>query len=130
MKLPKFPSDASGIRTRDHSIVSLTTEAPRPRLRVIIIISVCRQSRGSSDMSDAPITVQEYIEVKRALAESQCQVKVLIQTNQDLKQEITLLHNMVGPIISFTNCSHTYLFILFCNYFISSIFFLRICLHL
>lgn len=46
-------------------------------------------------MSDAPITVQEYIEVKRALAESQCQVKQLIQTNQDLKQEITLLQNMV-----------------------------------
>ncbi|KAI0238320.1 ARF GTPase-activating protein GIT2 [Lamellibrachia satsuma] len=57
------------------------------------------ESHGSSDMSDAPITVQEYIEVKRALAESQCQVKQLIQTNQDLKQEITLLQNMVQKLM-------------------------------
>ncbi|KAK2177809.1 hypothetical protein NP493_577g00006 [Ridgeia piscesae] len=58
------------------------------------------ESHGSSDLSDTPITVQEYIEVKRALAESQCQVKQLMQTNQDLKQEITLLQNMVGLVLS------------------------------
>ena len=81
---------------------------PQKNVRLVIVSCVCHQSRGSSDMSDAPITVQEYIEVKRALAESQCQVKVLIQTNQDLKQEITLLHNMVRLILF-----HFYFIIIF-----------------
>ena len=51
---------------------------------------------ASSDQSDGPITLEEYMDVKRALAESQARVQQLMQTNKDLKQEITLLQNMVG----------------------------------
>ena len=53
------------------------------------------QSMASSEQSDTPITLEEYLEVKRNLAESQARVAQLVQTNRDLKQEITLLHNMV-----------------------------------
>lgn len=53
------------------------------------------QSMASSEQSDTPITLEEYLEVKRSLAESEARTLQLVQTNKDLKQEIMLLHNMV-----------------------------------
>ncbi len=50
----------------------------------------------ASNESDSPITVEEYTDVKRALTESQARVQDLVQTNKGLKQEISLLHNMVS----------------------------------
>ncbi len=54
------------------------------------------QGVESSDQSDAPVTVDEYLSVKRSLMESDCRIKQLIQANKDLKQEVTLLNNMVS----------------------------------
>ena len=51
---------------------------------------------ASSDQSDGPITLEEYLDVKKALAASEARVSQLIQANKDLRQEITLLQNMVG----------------------------------
>ena len=50
---------------------------------------------ASSDQSDGPVTLEEYLEVKRALEDSKTRIQLLVQTNRDLKQEITLLRNMV-----------------------------------
>ena len=63
------------------------------------------QSMASSDQSDGPITLEEYLEVKKALVVSQAHVQQLIQTNKDLKQEISLLQNMVSRSDIFTDIS-------------------------
>lgn len=67
------------------------------------------QSMASSDHSDGPITLEEYMDVKRALAESQARVQQLMQTNKDLKQEIVLLQNMVCWIFVPVVSPHMYL---------------------
>lgn len=55
---------------------------------------------ASSDQSDGPISLEEYLEVKRALEESKTRIQLLVQTNRDLKQEITLLRNMVQRLMN------------------------------
>ena len=40
--------------------------------------------------------LEEYIDLRKVLIESQAQVKQLIQTKNELKQEVALLQNMVS----------------------------------
>ncbi|XP_076334103.1 ARF GTPase-activating protein GIT2-like isoform X5 [Tachypleus tridentatus] len=56
-------------------------------------------SFASSDQSDGPITLEEYLEVKKQLATSEVQINQLIQSNKDMSKEINLLQNMVQKLM-------------------------------
>lgn len=60
-------------------------------------ISVCvfPQSMDSSDLSDGPITLQEYLEVKKALASSEAKVQQLMKVNNNLSEELRRLQKEV-----------------------------------
>uniref|UniRef100_A0A8C7EET8 GIT ArfGAP 1 n=1 Tax=Nothoprocta perdicaria TaxID=30464 RepID=A0A8C7EET8_NOTPE len=49
------------------------------------------QSMDSSDLSDGPITLQEYLEVKKALAASEAKVQQLMKVNNSLSDELRRL---------------------------------------
>ncbi|OXB73355.1 UNVERIFIED_CONTAM: hypothetical protein H355_017009 [Colinus virginianus] len=48
-------------------------------------------SMDSSDLSDGPITLQEYLEVKKALAASEAKVQQLMKVNNSLSDELRRL---------------------------------------
>lgn len=54
------------------------------------------QSMDSSDLSDGPITLQEYLEVKKALASSEAKVQQLMKVNNNLSEELRRLQKEVG----------------------------------
>ncbi|XP_046718781.1 ARF GTPase-activating protein GIT1 isoform X7 [Silurus meridionalis] len=62
------------------------------------------KSMDSSDLSDGPITLQEYLEVKKALASSEAKVQQLMKVNNNLSEELRRLQKEVrkgssaGPI--------------------------------
>lgn len=60
----------------------------------LYVLSV--QSMDSSDFSDGPITLQEYLEVKRALASSEAKVQQLMKVNNNLSEELRRLQKEVG----------------------------------
>ncbi|KAM6959285.1 ARF GTPase-activating protein GIT1 [Aplochiton taeniatus] len=49
------------------------------------------KSMDSSDLSDGPITLQEYLEVKKALASSEAKVQQLMKVNNNLSDELRRL---------------------------------------
>uniref|UniRef100_A0A8C6TLL5 G protein-coupled receptor kinase interacting ArfGAP 1 n=1 Tax=Neogobius melanostomus TaxID=47308 RepID=A0A8C6TLL5_9GOBI len=51
----------------------------------------------SSDLSDGPITLQEYLEVKKALASSEAKVQQLMKVNNNLSEELRRLQKEVCP---------------------------------
>ncbi|XP_061537076.1 ARF GTPase-activating protein GIT1 isoform X3 [Phycodurus eques] len=53
------------------------------------------KSMDSSDLSDGPITLQEYLEVKKALASSEAKVQQLMKVNNNLSDELRRLQNEV-----------------------------------
>nr|XP_043887594.1 ARF GTPase-activating protein GIT1 isoform X5 [Solea senegalensis] len=53
------------------------------------------KSMDSSDLSDGPITLQEYLEVKKALASSEAKVQQLMKVNNNLSEELRRLQNEV-----------------------------------
>ncbi|XP_035662639.1 ARF GTPase-activating protein GIT2-like isoform X3 [Branchiostoma floridae] len=57
------------------------------------------ESMASSDLSDGPITLEEYLQVKKALAASDARVQQLIQVKQQQQQEISLLQSMVQKLM-------------------------------
>ncbi|XP_023239790.1 ARF GTPase-activating protein GIT2-like isoform X1 [Centruroides sculpturatus] len=57
------------------------------------------ESVTSSDLSDGPITLEEYLVVKKQLATSEAHVHHLMQNNKDMKQEISLLQNMIQKLM-------------------------------
>uniref|UniRef100_A0A8C6LN39 G protein-coupled receptor kinase interacting ArfGAP 2b n=1 Tax=Nothobranchius furzeri TaxID=105023 RepID=A0A8C6LN39_NOTFU len=50
----------------------------------------------SSDLSDGPITVQEFMEVKSALTASEAKIQQLLKVNCHLSEELRLMQNKVG----------------------------------
>lgn len=54
----------------------------------------------SSDLSDGPITLQEYLEVKKALASSEAKVQQLMKVNNNLSEELRRLQKEVGTVTS------------------------------
>ncbi|XP_028817352.1 ARF GTPase-activating protein GIT1 isoform X5 [Denticeps clupeoides] len=52
-------------------------------------------SMDSSDFSDGPITLQEYLEVKKALASSEAKVQQLMKVNNNLSEELRRLQKEV-----------------------------------
>ncbi|MGH0186605.1 UNVERIFIED_CONTAM: hypothetical protein FKN15_021807 [Acipenser sinensis] len=53
-------------------------------------------SMDSSDLSDGPITLQEYLEVKKALVSSESKVQQLMKVNNNLSEELRRLQREVG----------------------------------
>ncbi|XP_018603752.1 ARF GTPase-activating protein GIT1 isoform X2 [Scleropages formosus] len=54
------------------------------------------KSMDSSDLSDGPITLQEYLEVKRALASSEAKVQQLMKVNNNLSEELRRLQKEIS----------------------------------
>ncbi|XP_061924048.1 ARF GTPase-activating protein GIT1 isoform X2 [Entelurus aequoreus] len=53
------------------------------------------KSMDSSDFSDGPITLQEYLEVKKALASSEAKVQQLMKVNNNLSEELRRLQKEI-----------------------------------
>uniref|UniRef100_A0A1A8C8N4 G protein-coupled receptor kinase interacting ArfGAP 1 n=3 Tax=Nothobranchius TaxID=28779 RepID=A0A1A8C8N4_NOTKA len=53
------------------------------------------KSMNSSDMSDGPITLHEYLEVKKALASSEAKVQQLMKVNNNLSEELRRLQKEI-----------------------------------
>uniref|UniRef100_A0A671NUA3 ARF GTPase-activating protein GIT1-like n=1 Tax=Sinocyclocheilus anshuiensis TaxID=1608454 RepID=A0A671NUA3_9TELE len=70
----------------------------------------------SSDLSDGPITLQEYLEVKKALVSSEAKVQQLMKVNNNLSEELRRLQKEVRPSTVlkqlFLLCVHDCLFVL------------------
>lgn len=56
------------------------------------------QSSESSDLSDGPITVQEFMEVKSALTASEVKIQQLLKVNCHLSEELRLMQSKVREI--------------------------------
>lgn len=54
------------------------------------------QSSESSDLSDGPITVQEFMEVKSALTASEAKIQQLLKVNCHLSEELRLMQSKVS----------------------------------
>uniref|UniRef100_A0A8D2LJ47 GIT ArfGAP 1 n=1 Tax=Varanus komodoensis TaxID=61221 RepID=A0A8D2LJ47_VARKO len=54
----------------------------------------------SSDLSDGPITLQEYLEVKKALAASESKVQQLMKINNSLSEELRRLQREIHKLQS------------------------------
>lgn len=54
------------------------------------------QSSESSDLSDSPITVQEFMEVKSALTASEGKIQQLLKVNCHLGEELRLMQSKVS----------------------------------
>lgn len=50
----------------------------------------------SSDLSDGAVTLQEYLELKKALATSEAKVQQLMKVNSSLSDELRRLQREVG----------------------------------
>lgn len=57
---------------------------------------VLPQSSESSDLSDGPITVQEFMEVKSALTASEAKIQQLLKVNCHLSEELRLMQGKVS----------------------------------
>ena len=54
------------------------------------------QSMDSSDLSDGAVTLQEYLELKKALATSEAKVQQLMKVNSSLSDELRRLQREVS----------------------------------
>ncbi|KAG7224024.1 hypothetical protein INR49_015281 [Caranx melampygus] len=56
------------------------------------------KSSESSDLSDGPITVQEYMEVKSALTASEAKIQQLLKVNCHLSEELRLMQSKLNSL--------------------------------
>ncbi|CAM2104168.1 ARF GTPase-activating protein GIT1 isoform X2 [Caretta caretta] len=56
------------------------------------------RSMDSSDLSDGPLTLQEYLEVKKALAASEAKVQQLMKVNSSLSDELHRLQREIHKL--------------------------------
>uniref|UniRef100_A0AAX7SKB0 Arf-GAP domain-containing protein n=1 Tax=Astatotilapia calliptera TaxID=8154 RepID=A0AAX7SKB0_ASTCA len=78
----------------------------------------------SSDLSDGPITLQEYLEVKKALASSEAKVQQLMKVNNNLSEELRRLQKEVGGVILI---EEVYLQDMMCgDYLVPAVFFFQV----
>lgn len=54
------------------------------------------QQSLDSDLSDGPISMQEYMEVKNALSASEAKVQQLMKVNNNLNDELRLMQKKVS----------------------------------
>uniref|UniRef100_A0A8C6WPY7 G protein-coupled receptor kinase interacting ArfGAP 1 n=1 Tax=Neogobius melanostomus TaxID=47308 RepID=A0A8C6WPY7_9GOBI len=84
--------DYDSVATDEDSDSELTTQNNNNTQR-----SNRAKSMDSSDLSDGPITLQEYLEVKKALASSEAKVQQLMKVNNNLSEELRRLQKEVCP---------------------------------
>ena len=53
---------------------------------------------GSSDASDEPITLKEYLQVKKQLVSAEAKVSQLLAMNKVLNQDVHMLQSMVSGL--------------------------------
>lgn len=71
-------------------------------------LSLYHQSSESSDLSDGPITMQEFMEVKNALNASEAKIQQLLKVNCHLSEELRHMQSKVGdPAPIFTLAART-----------------------
>ncbi|XP_078278581.1 ARF GTPase-activating protein GIT1 isoform X6 [Rhinoraja longicauda] len=66
------------------------------------------KSMDSSDLSDGPITLQEYLEVKKALAASEAKVQQLMKVNNNLSDELQRLQMQIRRGVSTTSVPYPF----------------------
>lgn len=52
-----------------------------------------------SDLSDGPITMQEYVDLKNALTASEAKIQHLMKANNNLSDELRLMQKKVSTIL-------------------------------
>lgn len=57
------------------------------------------QQSLDSDLSDGPITMHEYMEVKNALSASEAKIQHLMKANNNLSDELRLMQKKVSPAL-------------------------------
>lgn len=64
------------------------------------IVLSCSQSLDS-DLSDGPVTAQEYMQVKNALVASEVKIQQLMKVNINLSDELRVMQQKVtGPAVN------------------------------
>uniref|UniRef100_A0A096MFW7 G protein-coupled receptor kinase interacting ArfGAP 2b n=2 Tax=Poeciliinae TaxID=586240 RepID=A0A096MFW7_POEFO len=58
----------------------------------------CNHSSESSDLSDGPITVQEFMEVKSALTASEAKIQQLLKVNCHLSKELQMMQSKLSSL--------------------------------
>uniref|UniRef100_A0A8C5HDB6 Arf-GAP domain-containing protein n=1 Tax=Gouania willdenowi TaxID=441366 RepID=A0A8C5HDB6_GOUWI len=92
-KLPLFPDPVDpGIDDDQHDYDSVASDEDTDTHSHTVSMM---QSMDSSDLSDGPITLQEYLEVKKALASSEAKVQQLMKVNNNLSEELRRLQKEV-----------------------------------
>lgn len=71
------------------------TTGIRPLLQWLTGLCLPLQSMDSSDLSDGAVTLQEYLELKKALATSEAKVQQLLKVNSSLSDELRRLQREV-----------------------------------
>ncbi|XP_038674031.1 ARF GTPase-activating protein GIT2a isoform X14 [Scyliorhinus canicula] len=64
-----------------------------------------RAKSMDSDLSDGPITLQEYMEVKNALSASEAKIQQLMKVNSNLSDELRLMQKKIGRSAFVTSSS-------------------------
>lgn len=57
------------------------------------------QQSLDSDLSDGPITMQEYLDVKNALSVSEVKIQQLMKANNNLSDELRLMQKKVSSAL-------------------------------
>lgn len=52
-----------------------------------------------SDLSDGPITMQEYVDLKNALTASEAKIQHLMKANNNLSDELRLMQKKVSTML-------------------------------
>ncbi|XP_045647412.1 ARF GTPase-activating protein GIT2 isoform X6 [Ursus americanus] len=64
-----------------------------------------RQKSLDSDLSDGPVTVQEFMEVKNALVASEAKIQQLMKVNNNLSDELRIMQKKIGRSVLVTSSS-------------------------
>ncbi|TRY56309.1 hypothetical protein DNTS_031849 [Danionella cerebrum] len=62
------------------------------------LVNFFSQSSESSDFSDSPITMQEFMEVKSALSASEAKIQQLLKVNCHLSEELKLMQGKLNSL--------------------------------
>ncbi|XP_059510950.1 ARF GTPase-activating protein GIT2a isoform X8 [Stegostoma tigrinum] len=68
-------------------------------------VKAIRAKSMDSDLSDGPITLQEYMEVKNALSASEAKIQQLMKVNSNLSDELRLMQKKIGRSAFVTSSS-------------------------
>ncbi|XP_038059624.1 ARF GTPase-activating protein GIT2-like isoform X1 [Patiria miniata] len=74
------------------------SEGTRKSVQRGLLKDALKPRGGSSDASDEPITLKEYLQVKKQLVSSEAKVSQLLAMNKELNQEIHMLQSMVEKL--------------------------------